>query len=51
MIHTKRVIFMILPLLSVPPYHYLDIDRNRTGDEAAPAAISDVENIPSRRIG
>jgi hypothetical protein len=45
------MIFMILPLLSVPPYHYLDIDRNRDGDEAAPAAISDVENIPSRRIG
>jgi hypothetical protein len=24
----------------------LDIDRNREGDEATPAAISDVENIP-----
>ena len=24
----------------------LDIDRNREGDEAVPAAISDVENIP-----
>jgi hypothetical protein len=23
-----------------------DIDRNREGDEAVPAAISDVENIP-----